>query len=202
MLYFIGGAARTGKGILVRRLLREQHLPYLNLDILKMGLARGVPEYAIDPDAGAIPVAESLWPLVYEMSRSLLADQVPYVLEGEILPKQVAVLRDAYPAQVYGYFLGYAQITPSQKLHDIRAHAGYPNDWPHSYTDAALLPIIRREIAFSHYVRTECQKYGLAYFDTSAQFTATLDQVVASITAVIRAQTVLPSSCVPDPSEA
>ena len=64
MLLFIGGAARTGKGILVRRLLAEMHLPYLSLDVLKMGLARGVPEYAIDPDAGGMQVAERLWPLV------------------------------------------------------------------------------------------------------------------------------------------
>ncbi len=43
MLLFIGGAARTGKGILVRRLLAELRLPYLSLDVLKMGLTRGVP---------------------------------------------------------------------------------------------------------------------------------------------------------------
>ena len=58
MLVFIGGAARTGKGILVRRLLTERHMPYLNLDVLKMGLTRGVPELDIDPDAGGIAVGE------------------------------------------------------------------------------------------------------------------------------------------------
>lgn len=181
MLLFIGGAARTGKGILVRRLLKEQQLPYLSLDVLKMGLVRGVPEFAIDPDAGAVAVAERLWPLVREMSRSLLADQVPYILEGELLPKHVAALRDANPSQVVGCFLGYTEITPSQKLHNIRAHGGHPNDWPQSYTDAALLSIIEREIAFSHYVRRECELVHLAYFDTSEQFTATLDQVVGYI---------------------
>ena len=72
MLLFIGGAARTGKGILARRLLAEMQLPYLSIDVLKMGLARGVPEYAINPDAGGIIVAEKLWPLVREMSISLL----------------------------------------------------------------------------------------------------------------------------------
>ena len=56
MLLFIGGAARTGKGMLVRRLLVERRMPYLSLDVLKMGLARGVPEYDIDPDAGGIIV--------------------------------------------------------------------------------------------------------------------------------------------------
>ena len=59
MLFFIGGAARTGKGILARRLLVEQRLPYLSLDVLKMGLTRGVPEYEIDPDAGGIIVGHA-----------------------------------------------------------------------------------------------------------------------------------------------
>lgn len=186
MLLFIGGAARTGKGILVRRLLKELGLPYLNLDVLKMGLARGVPEFAVDPDAGAIAVAERLWPLVREMSRSLLADQIPYVLEGELLPKHVAALREAYPSQVSGCFLGYTEITPSQKLHNIRLHGGHPNDWPQSYSDVALLAIIEREIAFSHFVRTECELAHLAYFDTSEQFTATLDQVVGYIREIMR----------------
>jgi hypothetical protein len=76
MLLFIGGAARTGKGILVRRLLVDRQMPYLSLDVLKMGLARGVPEYDIDPDAGGIRVAERLWPLVREMSINLLEERM------------------------------------------------------------------------------------------------------------------------------
>ena len=186
MLFFIGGAARTGKGILARRLLKELGLPYLSLDVLKMGLVRGLPELGVDPDAGAIAVAERLWPLVREMSRSLLADQIPYVLEGELLPKHVAALRDAYPAQVSGCFLGYTAITPRQKLHNIRMYGGHPNDWPQSYSDEAVLAIIEREIAFSRYARTDCAFYHLAYFDTSKQFTVTLDQVVAYIRETMR----------------
>lgn len=181
MLLFIGGASRTGKGILARRLLAEMQLPYLSLDVLKMGLTRGVPEYAIDPDAGAMLVAERLWPLVREMSRNLLAERMDYVLEGEIIPRHVAALRQTYPAQVNACFLGYSTITPAQKLHEIRTYAGYPNDWARSYADVDLLTIISREIAFSQYVQAECARYHLRYFDTSCQFMPTLDKVVAYI---------------------
>lgn len=34
MPLFIGGAARTGKGILARRLLSDMQLPFLNLDVI------------------------------------------------------------------------------------------------------------------------------------------------------------------------
>ena len=181
MLLFIGGAARTGKGMLVRRLLIERQMPYLSLDVLKMGLTRGVPEYAIDPNAGGIVVGERLWPLVREMSLNLLAEDVDYVIEGELLPKHVATLRQCYPSQIKACFLGYTTITPAQKLRAIRTHAGHPNDWPRDYSDTDLLPIITKMIEFSHYLQAECATYHLPYFDTSQHFLATLDRVVAYI---------------------
>jgi putative acetyltransferase len=187
MLLFIGGAARTGKGILVRRLLAEMQLPYLSLDVLKMGLTRGMPECAMDPDAGAMQVAERLWPLVREMSRNLLAEQADYVMEGELLPHSVDALRQEYPSQIRACFLGYAAIAPADKLQEIRTHAGHPNDWPEGYGDADLLAIIRREIAFSRYLQAECARHGFRYFDTSHQFARTLDEVVAYVRGAGRA---------------
>jgi putative acetyltransferase len=172
MLLFLGGAARTGKSILARRLLAKFGLPYLSLDVLKMGLTRGMPELTLDPNAGAPAVAARLWPIVREMSRSLLYDRTNYVYEGELLPEFVADLQSRYAAQVHACFLGYATIDPAQKLHEIRTYTGHPNDWSLEYNDAELLPIILREIAFSQHVRAECARYQLPYFETSEQFLA------------------------------
>ena len=183
MLLFIGGAARTGKGMLVRRLLVEMQMPFLSIDVLKMGLARGMPEYGLDPDAGCIIVAEKLWPLVREMSINLLGEGVDYALEGELLPQHVDALRHNHPSQIKACFLGYATITPTQKLHDIRTYSGHPNDWPSTYADSALLNVITREIAFSQYLMDACARYSMRYFDMSHDFLQTLDQVVAYVQA-------------------
>jgi hypothetical protein len=43
MLYLLGGAPRAGKFILAQRLLHERRVPYLPLDMLMIGFARGVP---------------------------------------------------------------------------------------------------------------------------------------------------------------
>jgi hypothetical protein len=184
MLIFIGGAARTGKGILARRFLAEIHFPFLSLDVLKMGLARGVPEFSIDPDAGGMHVAECLWPLVREMSITLLHEQMDYIFEGELLPKDVVALRQAYPTQVCACFLGYSTLTPTQKLNEIRTHAGHPDDWSREINDADLLTIIDREIAFSQYLQIECDKYHFQYFDTSHNFMQVLDEVAAYVRGV------------------
>jgi len=181
MLFFIGGAARSGKGILSRRLLAEMQLPYLSLDVLKMGLTRGMPHCAFDPDAGAIQVAEHLWPLVREMGVSLIHDGIDYVMEGELLPQQVDALEQAYPGRVCACFLGYTTIAPADKLAEIRLNAGHPNDWPQEYGDADLLGIIRREIAFSQYLQAECGAYHFRFFDVSTRFAQTLDEIVAHV---------------------
>jgi len=183
MLLFIGGAARTGKGMLVCRLLVEMQMPFLSIDALKMGLARGVPEYGLDPDAGCMIVAEKLWPLVREMSINLLGEGVDYALEGELLPQHVDALRHNHPSQIKACFLGYATITPTQKLHDIRTYSGHPNDWPSTYADSALLNIITREIAFSQYLMDACARYSMRYFDMSHDFLQTQDQLVAYVQA-------------------
>jgi hypothetical protein len=188
MLLFIGGAARSGKGILARRLLREAQLPYLSLDVLKMGLTRGVPEYAIDPNAGGPSVAERMWPLIFQMSQSLVRDQVDYVFEGELLPQHVAALHAAHPTQVAGCFLGYRLIRPQEKLYAIRTFGGHPNDWPQEYADDDLLSIIRREIAFSTYLHTECARCNLPYFDTAQGFAEAIHGVVAYVQGLLDAQ--------------
>jgi hypothetical protein len=184
LLLFIGGAARTGKGILVRRLLLERQMSFLSLDALKMGLTRGVPEFEIDPNAGAIPVAERLWSLVREMSLNLMSEGVDYVLEGELLPKHVAALQQQYPAQVRACFLGYHSTTPEQKCREVRAYGGFPNDWSLEYSDPELLTVLMREIDFSRYLLEECSRFNLPYFDTSSQFLETLDRVFAFVCAL------------------
>jgi hypothetical protein len=187
MLLFLGGAARTGKGLLSRRLLAELRVPSMSLDILKMGLARGAPEFPIDPDAGAVAVATRLWPIVREMCHNLIGEGVPYLIEGEVLPKQVAGLRDAYPSSVDACFLGYTAITPARKLRELRRHGGHSNDWPRELPDDAVLRIIEREIEFSRYLEAECRTHGFPYFDTSRDFLATQEHVVAHVREVLRA---------------
>jgi hypothetical protein len=52
--------------------------------------------------------------------------------------------------------------------------------------DQELRAIIDREIHFSRRLEAECAAHGMPFFDTSAQFAATHDRVVAAITAALR----------------
>ena len=88
-----------------------------------------------------------------------------------------------HPTRIKACFLGYSIITPAQKLHHIRTHSGFPNDWSSDYSDSELLPIIAGMIELSQYLKEECAIYNIPYFDTSRDFAPVLDQVVAYISA-------------------
>lgn len=176
MIRIIGGAARTGKSLLSRRLLLETQQPYLSLDVLKMGLVNGVPEYGVDPEASSSEVAEKLWPLVRAMCVNMIETGDTYIVEGEILPAHADELAQQYPGEIRACFLGYADIAPEQKLREIREFGGHPNDWIAGCSEEYVLDFVRDSIALSRALRDECAQRNLPYFDTSVAFLETLDR--------------------------
>lgn len=91
MLYLLGGAARSGKSLVARKLLSAASIPYFSLDFLMMGLARGLPASGVDPDTPSTEVAERIWPVVRGMAANILEVELDYLIEGDsITPAQVA----------------------------------------------------------------------------------------------------------------
>jgi hypothetical protein len=123
MIRILGGASRTGKGLVARRLLETCQVPYFNLDILKMVLVNAVPDFGIDPEASPIEVAKRLWPLASAMIVNMIETGSDYTVEGEILPRQAYELIQAYPGEIKACFLGYRTIQPERKLVEIRQYA-------------------------------------------------------------------------------
>ena len=64
MLYLVGGSPRAGKSTIARKFLSQTGVPYFGLDYLKMGLARGLPEYGVDLNNDDRITAQKLWPVV------------------------------------------------------------------------------------------------------------------------------------------
>jgi hypothetical protein len=179
MIRILGGASRTGKGLVAHRLLEVCHIPYFNLDILKMGLVNTFPDLGIDPEASPVMVATKLWPLASAMIVNMIETGSDYTVEGEILPTQANELIQVYPGKIKACFIGYRTIRPEQKLAEIRQYAGHPNDWVQDFPDAYVLELVEEAIEFSQRLAQECEALKLPYFDTSDDFLGTLDQVVA-----------------------
>ena len=152
MLITLGGASRSGKGIIAGELVRKTAIPLLSLDVLKMGLHHAVPSVGVDPSAPSGEVGEKMWPLVRAMAENVLEANVEYIFEGDmILPKHAAELRGLAGEEVRSCFVGHLGIEPRQKLAEIRRHSGHPNDWLNEHSDEEVLDFVEESIQFSRY---------------------------------------------------
>jgi hypothetical protein len=179
MLYLVGGASRSGKSLLARRLLMRQHIPYFSIDILMMGLFNGYPAFGLDTEASGIVLGEMLWPILRAMAVNILEEKLyhpTYLLEGvELLPKHVAELIQTYPGQIRACFIGYTRLEPAAKLPVVRQHE---KDWGNYYTDEEALAFLAGEVEFSRYLQHECAAYNLRYFDCSEDIMGTVEEAM------------------------
>ena len=180
MLYIIGGASRTGKSVISRELMVKTGMPYFSLDVLMMGLANGLPEYGINPDDPEFRNAEKMWPVLRSMLINMIETGTEYIVEGyTILPEHASELQDLFPDQVKSCFIGYTDINPKKKLEDIRFYSDLPNDWAKTSSDGDILELINRSISYSSFLKKECEKYSIPYFDQSEDFSGIQRRILA-----------------------
>jgi len=184
MMYLLGGAARAGKTIIAHRLLDEKHIPYFCVDYFVSGLFRGAPGLGVDPDSPNRERGERVWPTLKGMLRNIVEVEPRYLVEGDVLlPKYVREIMEMYPGEIHACFVGYAALSPEQKLREIRTFGGHVNDWLDDKPDEYILELAREMIDFSRYLQAECQQCHLPYFDASRDFPGAISRAYRCLAA-------------------
>lgn len=180
MLYLLGGSPRVGKTTTSKLFLTETGIPYLGLDYLKMGIARGWPDCGVDPNDGDLVIAEQLWPVVKGMALTLYERDEDYMLEGTyLLPEYVADLQEMIGGSIRACFVGCAEVDTWEKVLQIRNYGKLNGemDWSSDNDEEAILQVeFLKE--FSAYMKDECEKYGLKYFESSSDHAKTIENIV------------------------
>ena len=84
MIILITGASHTGKTLLAQQLLEKNHVPYLSIDHLKMGLIRsGQTELTPEDD---FALKDYLWPIVREIIKTAVENGQDLIVEGCYVP--------------------------------------------------------------------------------------------------------------------
>ena len=84
MIILISGASHTGKTALAQRLLERYQIPYLSMDLLKMGLIRsGQTSLTVQDDEA---FTRYLWPIAQEMVKTALENDQNLIVEGIYIP--------------------------------------------------------------------------------------------------------------------
>ena len=84
MILLISGATHTGKTALAQRILEACHIPYISLDLLKMGFIRSGCTTLTPEDDEALTAY--MWPIVREMIKTAIENKQHLVIEGGYIP--------------------------------------------------------------------------------------------------------------------
>ena len=180
MLYIVGGVARSGKSIVSREMLAKAGVPYFSLDFLMVGLAFGLPEAKVDPEAPSYEIARRMWPIVRAICVNILEVGIDYLIEGDsVFPAQAKELASSFPGQVRSCFIGYPNIEAAAKVKAMHAHSALPNDWISIYPPEVILSFIQSMILLSQDFHAQCLETGIPFFDVSQTFSPILEDVVA-----------------------
>ncbi len=179
MLFLISGTSRSGKTLVAKKILADKQIPYLSLDWLMMGFNDGIPEYGIHHLLWPNEIAEKMGPFLRGMIDCMIVDGMDYVLEGEaILPELVADLINENPDKIRAVFVGYTEISVSDKVALVKNHVNAENDWLTNKPDEYIRDHIGNMIAYSKGIKKSCDELGLPYFDTSADFPAAIEAAI------------------------
>ena len=184
MQIIIGGASRSGKSIVARQIAREFGIPSYSLDYLIAALIGERPDLAINRnfrlgDLGQpfIGNAQTIWPALRNMVKIIDLHAQPYLIEGDtILPRHFHELASRY--DVIGFFMGYPDIDPDEKVSQLRRHTSDQLNWPQFHTDEELHHIVLDRIRYSKYLRREAKRHGIIFIDSSHDFSAGVDQAL------------------------
>jgi len=181
MLYLIGGTSRSGKTLLAGMLLQRRQVPFLSVDVLKMALHDTVPALFPGPWHPHPDLAEALWPVLRAIAVHSVAQGVDYCLEGDLLvPRHVADLSRELPGNARACFLGYPAVSTEEKLKQVEAFSGGPNDWVNRDLDRAgkVAHIEEMKRSGSRLARS-CRARDVPFVDTSHAFEADLERAYA-----------------------
>ena len=171
MLFLVGGASRSGKTLIARRILADKGIPYLSLDWLMMGFNDGIPGHGIHHLLWPNEIAEKMSPFLQGMINCMLVDGMDYVIEGEaMLPEHVAAWADKNPGSVKAVFVGYTEIDAEKKVAQVKEYGDNDNDWLTGKPDDYIRDHVENMIAYSKMIKDGCDRHGLPYVDTSGDF--------------------------------
>jgi len=177
MIYILGGASRSGKTQLTRRAVKEKGVPYFPLDALFLGLKKGAPELGVNHDNTFRERPLKMWPVVKPVVNFFAEEEDDFVIEGDsLLPSQVHELINEGKS-IRACFVGYVEINKEEKLSLVRKHHQGEKDWTKDIPDEQMIEMIDEMIEFSKYLKKECGKYDIAYFDISNDFEKTHQEI-------------------------
>ena len=176
---YVGGTIRSGKSTLSKMLYHELNYSVFELDTIVHSFTKVFPELGIN-EKHSENLEENFKPFAYEVLKCCDKDRkysnIKVCINGfHLSPQTLAEFKKVDNMIVI--FLGMSDVSPEQLLQNIK-NTQEDGDWTKEKSDESLLHICRNIIERSVFLKSECEKYGFLYFDTSTDREKTLKLIV------------------------
>ena len=177
MHVIIAGAARSGKTTL-SLMLNEYGFTHYKMDSIKRGICES---YLLKYDKW-----EDVSPIMCTIINRIIKDNLTdtnylkekYLFDTPFLyPKDIRLIDTSDTIVI---FMGYADISVEEAVKQIREH-DLEHYWTNKINDEELRKETYDNIEFSKYLKEECKKYGIKYYDTSKDREEVFKQIVNDI---------------------
>lgn len=174
MIILIAGVSRSGKSILAKKLCVNQGMSYFPLDGVISTLESLYPDIGIKHFDDNLTFSPILADFVKELLSHLEYEDLDVVLDTyQLFPNDyLQVFPDKSVPIVY---LGYPNLSPVEKLGAIRAYQR-TRDWTNRTDDHDMISILSQYIKESKIMASQCQEFGLPFFDTGTDFQSAIDE--------------------------
>lgn len=159
----IAGVSRSGKTTLALELSKLGYTHY-KMDSVIRGVCFSLNLNRHDWKNLSKILSTILNTIIIENTSDTVFLEEKYVLDvTHLFPRDISLI-DLSNTEIV--FLGYDTISVQEKCEQIRMY-DKENYWSSKLSDEELLKITKLNIEFSKYIKEECNKYNIPYFDTS-----------------------------------
>jgi len=178
MLYLLGGAPRSGKSILARRINRETGLPTVSTDLLR-GVLMQVDQELREAMAAHDPIREGS-AFFSHLAQTLLVAEIQLddcLVEGVgFLPRHVPHLEGIVKGDLRACFVGRSTATAEEVFgHETehRIYEGWSEEQKRQLTDGV--------VRWTELICQDCAEHDVPFVDLAGDFEARLNQAQATL---------------------
>ena len=163
---FIGGVAKSGKSRLAVKLCENSKYNHIPLDYFASSFRRKLPEVGITSNIDIQEESSKKYALFLSRFIEIAESNENefFILDSaHIFPKDIINYLDPNKWEVY--YLGYSNITPEDKLKELRNNLS--GGWVADKTDEEMLELLSKMVPLSQEIAKQCEECNILYLDTS-----------------------------------
>ena len=105
----------------------------------------------------------------------MLFSDVNYIIEGEAM---LLELLEKYPDKLKVCFVGFTTVTVEEKVKQVKDFSVTKKDWLSDKSDEYITNHVKNMVVHSKKIKIACKVNNIAYFDTSNNFTESIENAM------------------------